>query len=244
MNILNQLSLDNSNKALTLRLFKSISYDNLRKSFNNYRWNLKNISKQINFQFYTYLYHLSLLIDENLNSIEGQSIEQDEIRSLCGEINFLYKIKEINGSIEKPKKLDTFVHEMPLELYFIFTKITLNFSKNEIACKEICSADSYYLIHLTSFLSEFLLEVNLKKAKNISSLYYNCVFNTITCIDNILKYDDLKKGFFRILNIININMTSFKEKLLDVGKTFENYVKKPNQDELNILISNFSKKLE
>ena len=228
--ILNQLSMDFSNKKLIFYLIKSISLENFRNSFNNYRGKLKYISKQINSQFYTFFYHISVLLEDQEANEEKFYLDDEEMNHLVDEIKTLFKMKINNKKIEKSPKLDNFLLLKTLDLQEIFSNIAKNFSKNPYTSNSICDKKCYFIL----FLIEFIIDIKketivtlLEKTKNkagkdeLAFLYINSVVNIISCFDNINKSNETKQYFLEMISLTDLNKAKLKTKIGEILQIFE-----------------------
>ena len=231
LNILNQLSIDTNNKKLVYTLYRKTSFENLINSFDHYRWNLKNISKQINYQYYSFFYHLSSLLEENTDN----PLNKEELQNMCMEINIVFKINEINGSIHKTKKLDQFLKDLSLDLYLIFANITYSMSINKTSCEEVLRDDSYLFMYIIGFSYDQNkekivnnIDKNSKNGKDIYSIYFNCLYKTLSIIENVLS--NAKDYFFRVVNIMNIDLIKLKERINEQKDFFDKGQPKQNKN--------------
>ena len=231
LNILNQLSIDTNNKKLVYTLYRKTSFENLINSFDHYRWNLKNISKQINYQYYSFFYHLSSLLEENTDN----PLNKEELQNMCMEINIFFKINEINGSIHKTKKLYQFLKDLSLDLYLIFANITYSMSINKTSCEEVLRDDSYLFMYIIGFSYDQNkekivnnIDKNSKNGKDIYSIYFNCLYKTLSIIENVLS--NAKDYFFRVVNIMNIDLIKLKERINEQKDFFDKGQPKQNKN--------------
>jgi hypothetical protein len=244
LNIFNQLSIDTSKHKILLNLYRSISIEGLISSFDLYRFNLKHISKQINYQYYSFIYHLTHLLFNLQDNIE---LSEDEESSLCGEMNLLFKIREINGSLNKPKKLDNFLKEIPYELKIILINITVNLTSNKVSCFDICRGDSYLLIYIINIIYELdkeklikEIENKLEKSQDNSKLIFNFFQRSLVVLDNLLTINP--QYFLRLVNILNIDINKLKERIIDQKTIFaEGKMNKRNEISKDLIDRIFNK---
>jgi len=251
--MLNQLTMDLTNKKLIYHLVKSLSLQNFRDSFDQYRGRLKYISKQINSQFYTFIYHISILLEDQSTNEDEYYLEEEEIEYLIEEIKCLFKMKINNNKIEKIPKLESFLNSKSLDLHEILSNIFKNFSKNPFTIKSMCDNRCYFVYYFLDFINEIKKEsINscLEKAKTKTAkddlvfFYINSTLNIMMSLDNMLKWDETRKYLIEMIGILCSNKFQFRIRIVEVMHLFEIIFKNSDQTKLKSACNKFIESLD